>query len=139
VPARRMLHPMYRFDWLERTLGVGNTLYWIERKLDEILLIAYDLNLDVWLQGPVPGLECGFIPYCEVSGGPGLPRLLHLEKNRFCVLECTLADDFHCMVIDVSCMREKTLGISVAWDQKYGVDPKLPKGMPQMISFCTKL
>jgi len=139
APARRMLHPMYRFDWLERTLGVGNTLYWIERKLDEILLIAYDLDLDVWLQGPVPGLECGCIRYCEVSGGPGLPRLLHLEKNRFCVLECTLADDLHCMVIDVSCTREKTLGISVAWDQKYGVDPELPKGMPQMLSFCTKL
>jgi len=137
--ARRKLHHTYRFDWLERTLGVGNTLYWIERKHREILLIAYDLDLDVWLQGPVPGLECGCIPYCEVRGGPKLPRLLHLEKKRFCVLECTLADELRCMAIDVSHMDDKTLSISVAWEQKYGVDPQLSKGMPQELTFCTKL
>jgi hypothetical protein len=69
----------------------------------------------VWLQGPVQGLECACIPYCEVSGGPELSRLLHLKKKkRFCMLKCTLANDLSYMVIDVSRMSDKTLGISVA-------------------------
>lgn len=62
-PARRKLHPMCRREWLQRSLSVGNTLYWIERRHDEIMLIAYDLDLDVWLERRVEGLETSCIPY----------------------------------------------------------------------------
>jgi hypothetical protein len=90
-------------------------------------LIAYDLKLDVWLEGHVEGLESSCLPYCEVEGGLGLPHLVHLENERFCVLECTLDDYLHCMVIDVSHMHDETIGISVAWEHKYKVEPKLCK------------
>ncbi|XP_059437136.1 putative F-box/kelch-repeat protein At2g29810 [Corylus avellana] len=115
APARRKLHPMCRRGWLERPLSVSNTLYWVEHKHDVNILIAYDLKLDVWLEGRVEGLESSCLPDCEVTGGPGLPSLVHLERERFCVLECRLDDYLHCMAIDVSRMNDGTLGISVAW------------------------
>jgi hypothetical protein len=78
------------------------------------MLIAYDLDLDVWLERRVEGLETSCIPYDEVIGSPGLPRLLHLEKNRFCILKCIIDDYLHCLVFDVSHTRDKSLGISIA-------------------------
>jgi hypothetical protein len=138
-PARRKIHPMCRREWLQRTLSVGNTLYWIERRHDEIMLIAYDVDLDVWLERHVEGLETSCIPYDELSGGPGLPRLLHLEKRRFCVLECTVDDCLHCLVFDVSHTRDKSMGISFAWEQKYKVGPKERKGLPHILHYCTLL
>ncbi|KAE8008609.1 hypothetical protein FH972_005104 [Carpinus fangiana] len=138
-PTRRKIHPMCRREWLQRSLSVGNTLYWIERRHNEIMLIAYDIDLDVWLERRVEGLETSCIPYDEVSGGPGLPRLLHLEKHRFCVLECTVDDYLHCLVFDVSRTQDKSMGISFAWEQKYKVGPTERKGLPHILHYCTLL
>jgi hypothetical protein len=138
APARRKLHPMCRREWLERPLSVGNTLYWVERKHDVNILIAYDLKLDVWREGRIEGLESS-LPYCEGTEGPGLPSLVHLERERFCLLECTLGDYLHCMVVDVSRMNGGTLGISVAWEHKCKVEPKLCKGIPHVLTYCTKM
>jgi hypothetical protein len=101
------------------------------------MLIAYDLDLDVWLERHVEGLETSCIPYDELIGGPRLPRLLHLEKQRFYVLECTVDDCLHCLVIDVYHVRDKSLSISFAWEQKYKVEPTIRKGLPHFLPYCT--
>jgi hypothetical protein len=118
---------------------VGNTLYWIKRQHDKIMLIANDLDLDVWLERRVERLETSCIPCDEVTGVPRLPRLLHLEKHRFCILECTVNDYLHRLVIDDSHTRDKSLGIFVAWEQEYKVKPTKRKGLPYFLSYCALL
>jgi hypothetical protein len=120
-PGRRKLHPMYCNDWVSSAVSVGNRLYWVRRKYDDVtlLMIAYDLDLDVWLEGPVKGLESSSFSHYVLKDGPGLPGLIHLEKQRFCLLECTIDNYLRCVVIDVSHrLLDKTLGMSV-------VGPKL--------------
>jgi hypothetical protein len=79
------------------------------------------------------------IPYDEVIGSPKLPCLLHLEKQMFCVLECIVDDYLHCLVIDVYHVRDKSLSISFALEQKYKVEPTKRKGLLHFLSYCTLL
>ncbi|GLT57378.1 hypothetical protein SLA2020_303560 [Shorea laevis] len=144
APSKRKLH---RFsvgrheDWCqEGAVSANNTLYWIHHadkfrdRLDEILLIAYDLDLDVWLEGHIKGIKnlfsLDYQPGCDCDGdgdgGAMLPVFLHLEKQRFCLLQRQVGENdyLHCVVVDVFHMtEEKTLQISVAWDQKYSMEP----------------
>jgi hypothetical protein len=49
--------------------------------------------------------------------------IVHLEKQRFCLLYCVIDDYLHCAIVDVFHMPEKkALGISVLWKQKYATD-----------------
>jgi hypothetical protein len=88
APARRKLHLMCRREWLQRPLSVGNTLYWIENKHDVNILIAYDLKLDVLLEGHVEGLESPCLPYCVLAkcGSPlltsGLNSLIMMSTPK---------------------------------------------------------
>ncbi|KAE8008611.1 hypothetical protein FH972_005106 [Carpinus fangiana] len=47
-----------------------------------------------WLERPLSGVLKVLKVLYE---GPGLPSLVHLERERFCLLECTLADYLHCV------------------------------------------
>ncbi|KAE8021227.1 hypothetical protein FH972_007135 [Carpinus fangiana] len=90
---------------------------------EEAFLIAYNLDLDTWLQGSLKHLG--------ISSDP-VPCLLHLENKRFCLLQ-TVCDylssaekentNVCCVVVDISHMPEENrLVISLVWEQKYNVD-----------------
>jgi len=146
APAKRKLHRFCdarcRDDvWLEGAVSVNNTLYWINRtnkwidRTDEILLIAYDLDLDMWLEGRLKGITNLFFQDYELHNGIRIPAFLHLEKQRFCFFKRVVDDYLHCVIVDVSHMpEEKTLGISVVWDQKYAMEPKKCRGLPAVLS-----
>ncbi|KAE8099026.1 hypothetical protein FH972_017042 [Carpinus fangiana] len=109
--------------------SAGNTLYWIKRKealKDDLLFIAYDLNLDMWLKGCLKGhILFFFRDYGYLDGEGSRPVFFHLEKQRFCLLQFAhKADYIRCVVVDVSPMRGmKTLDIEVVCDQKYAMEP----------------
>jgi hypothetical protein len=56
APAERELHRNYPVGSLQRTVVVHNTLYWVTRVANEIRLLAYDLDLDTWVEGRLKGL-----------------------------------------------------------------------------------
>jgi hypothetical protein len=45
------LHRNYPVGSLQRTVNVDNTLYWATPIANKIRLPAYDLDLDMWLEG----------------------------------------------------------------------------------------
>jgi hypothetical protein len=101
----------------------------------------------VWLEGHVKGIKnlfsLDYQPGYNSDGGRGgamLPVFLHLEKQRFCLLQRQVGENnyLHCVVVDVSHMtEEKTLQISVAWDQKYSMEPKIGCGFfGTVLSYC---
>jgi hypothetical protein len=99
---------------------------------DDILFIAYDLDLDLWLEGRLKGFGRFFFQDYGTLGLRWLgrpPAFLHLEKQRFCLLQYADDDYVRCVVVDVSHMpQEKSLiyrlfGIKIMqWNQKYVVD-----------------
>ncbi|KAE7998793.1 hypothetical protein FH972_003301 [Carpinus fangiana] len=131
--SERKIHPNYPVGSLQKTVTVDNTLYWVARKANEIILIAYNLNLDMWLEGRLQGL--GILLFeddHELS--IQFPFLFHLEKQRFCLLQTSShltpdghfqSDaDLHCVAVDISHMPDgkNRLDISLAWEQIYKVD-----------------
>lgn len=144
VPAKRQLHHMCKEDWVGRAASVGNTLYWIEREnvlKDDILFIAYDLGLNMWVEGCLKGHGIFFFQDYGILGGEArCPAFLHLEKQRFCLLQCADDDYLRCVVVDVShTLQEKTLSISVVWDQNYAMEPKICRGLPTVLAYCNIL
>jgi len=140
APSKRKLHPMWDDEWVGRAVTVGNTLYWIQRVDDIILLIAYDLDLDQWLEGRLKGLTNYDFESYRRQGCTSLPAFLHLEKQRFCLLQCTLDDSLHCVIADVSRMPDgKTLGIAVAWERKYALERRVNVALPDIIAYCVVL
>jgi hypothetical protein len=132
-PAERKIHPNYPVGSLQKTVTVDNTLYWVARKANEIILIAYNLDLDMWLEGRLQGL--GILLFeddHELS--IQFPFLFHLEKQRFCLLQTSShltpdghfqsVADLHCVAVDISHMPDgkNRLDISLAWEQIYKVD-----------------
>jgi hypothetical protein len=69
---------------------VGNILYWITKKAK---LLAYDLDLDLWLLGSIEGPGIPWV-ICQRWHLPHLPCLIHLEDQRFCIIQRT-ADNNH--------------------------------------------
>lgn len=147
--GRRKLHPLcgYRDDvWLERPRIVNNTLYWIDRSddlqlQDDILFIAYDLDLDMWLEGDLKGFGIFFFQDYQRWGCDGCngrsPVFRHLEKQRFLLLQCADDDYLRCVVVEVSHMpRVKSLNISVVWNLKYAMEPKICRGVPTVIIYA---
>ena len=79
APGRRNLHPLCLNGgggdhWLEGAVGVNNTLYWIRRadnarlEKDHLLFLAYDLNLDMWLEGHLKGSASFFFRNKSICG-----------------------------------------------------------------------
>jgi hypothetical protein len=104
-PARRKLHKYPIGPFMGRSVAVGNYLYWITI---DFKLLAYDFELDLWLTGWIEGLDLSAPAYEE----PPLPRLFHLEKERFCIIKFTTVRDpprrlLHCILFDVSPVPEK--------------------------------
>jgi hypothetical protein len=100
--------------WQGKVVTVGNTLYCV----DDTKLIAYNLELDMLLEASLFGL--GF--FNDVDGYRDF-AIVHLEKQRFCLLYCAIDDYLHCTIIDVFHMPEKkALGLLVLWKQKYAMD-----------------
>jgi len=129
APAKRNIHRHYPTGVPHRTVTVHNTLYWITLVNDEALLIAYNLDLDTWLEGSLEDFGIFYdTPIC----------LFHLEKQRFCLLQSLSRRitpdgnrpsdaDLYCVVVNVSHMPgENRLGISLAWKQMFKVDCPYP-------------
>ena len=128
-PAERNIHPNYPVGSLQKTVTVDNTLYWVARKASEIILIAYNLDLDMWLEGRLRGL--GILLFEDDHDlCIEFPFLFHLEKQRFCLLQTSShltpdghfpSDaDLHCVAVDISHMPgENRLDIWLAWEQIY--------------------
>jgi hypothetical protein len=140
APPQRKIHSMFPRSCFQMTITAHNTSYWASYWVkkdkvkeedeeeafleeEEAFLIAYNLDLDTWLQGSL--LHLG------ISSDP-VPCLLHLENKRFCLLQ-TVCDylsfkdkeniDVCCVVVDISHMPEENrLVISLVWEQKYNVD-----------------
>jgi hypothetical protein len=143
APAKRKLHRLCDTRWRERAISVGNTLYWIERHEDEvfkddILFIAYDLNLNLWLEGTLKEHGVFFFQDYGILGAEARhPGFLHLEKHKFCLLQCADNDYLRCVIVEISPMPQtKSLGISVVWDQKYAMEPKRSRGSPTVLVYC---
>jgi hypothetical protein len=87
VPAKRKLHHMCKEDWVGRAVSVGNTLYWIERDTvlnDDILFIAYDLGLNMWLEGRLKGHGIFFFQDYGILGCEArCPSFLHWRSSGF--------------------------------------------------------
>ncbi|XP_062151766.1 uncharacterized protein LOC133860119 isoform X2 [Alnus glutinosa] len=121
APAERELHPEYPVGFNRRAVTVHNTLYWVIRayRREEITLLAYDLDLDMWLEGRLKGL--GILLFEDDKSCFTLPFLFHLEKQRFCLLQTY--GDLHCVAVDIYHMPgENRLGISLAWERKHKID-----------------
>jgi hypothetical protein len=105
-PACRKLHKYPLGPFMGRSVAVGNYIYWITI---DFKLLAYDFELDLWLTGWIEGLDLP-VPGYEP---PYIPRLFHLEKERFCIIKFTTVRDpprrlLHCILFDVlSCAREE--------------------------------
>ncbi|KAE8099028.1 hypothetical protein FH972_017044 [Carpinus fangiana] len=132
APAERWLHSEVCDDTdgsPGKCVSAGNTLYWIKRKKkDDLLFIAYDLDLDMWLEGCLKGHGRFFFrDYGYLYGEGRRPGFLHLEKQRFCLLQfADEAECIRCLVVDVSPMRGmKTLDIEVVCDQEYAMEPAI--------------
>jgi len=143
APAKRKLHRLCDTRWRERAISVGNTLYWIERHenevfKDDILFIAYDLNLNLWLEGTLKEHGVFFFQDYGILGAEARhPGFLHLEKHKFCLLQCADNDYLRCVIVEISPMPQtKSLGISVVWDQKYAMEPKRSRGSPTVLVYC---
>ncbi|KAE8099013.1 hypothetical protein FH972_017030 [Carpinus fangiana] len=138
VPAERWLHHDLCDDtdsWPGNCVSAGNTLYWIKREQDDLLFIAYDLDLNMWLKGCLKGHGMFFFRHDRYMDGGGCPPgFFHLEKQRFCLLQFAgHVDCIRCVVVDVSPMRGmKTLDIEVVCDQKYAMEPT----MYPALAFC---
>lgn len=110
APAKRKVRPMCNEGWLGRAVSAGNTLYSIKRPYNtalknDVLFIAYDLNLDMWLEGCLKGHGIFFFQDYGILGKEARPPVfLHLEKQRFCLLQCDHDDYLRCVVVDVSHM-----------------------------------
>jgi hypothetical protein len=142
MPAERNLHRLCqrygRDAWLKEAVGVNDTLYWIRRPedfrlRDDILFVAYDLNLDMWLEGHLKGPASFFM-----EDYSALPIFLHLGQQRFCLLQ-NAADNndyVRALTVDVSHMPSETLSISVVWDQKYGMEPTR-SGIRPSLAYCS--
>ncbi|KAE8124091.1 hypothetical protein FH972_019001 [Carpinus fangiana] len=130
--AKRWLHDdVCDGSWHGNCVSAGNTLYWIKREKalkDDLLFIAYDLDLNMWLKGCLKGHRLFFFrDYGYLDGEGSHPGFFHLEKQRFCLLQfADKADYIHCVVVHVSPMRRmKTLDIEVVCDQKYAMEPTI--------------
>ncbi|XP_059463031.1 uncharacterized protein LOC132191915 isoform X2 [Corylus avellana] len=128
APAKRFLHKLICDSWPGSSVSAGNTLYWIKREealSDDMLFIAYDLDLNMWLEGCLKGHGRFFYQdYGILDEGGRPPRFFHLEKQRFCLLQFSDETDYiRCVVVHVSPMpRMKTLDIEVVCDQKYAME-----------------
>jgi hypothetical protein len=108
------MHPECPVGWRGKAVAVGNILYWIT---DDVHLLACDLDLDLWLIGNLKGLNFRF----EFEE-PALPGFIHLEDQRFCIIQRTSESDAYidCILFDVSPMPEKKkLRISIVSTIKY--------------------
>lgn len=110
-----------------KAVAALNRLYWTDNSKDKIILIAYDLDQDMWLEGRLDwllirpqywGNESGFFNSDE--------HLVHLGGSMFCLLlqyksKCEEDKYFFCrVIIDVdNDFDRKRLNISVVSTQKY--------------------
>jgi hypothetical protein len=103
-----------------KAVAARNRLYWTDKSKDKIILIAYDLDRDMWLDGRLSwlGNESGFYSSDE--------HLVHLGGSRFCALlqyKHKYEEDkyfFYRVIIDVDHdFYEKKLRISVLSTKKY--------------------
>lgn len=110
-----------------KAVAVGNSLYWVFNIRGRVSIFAYDLDRDVWLEGPLdrrPWLEgwvnkWGFPMFDELSN----EHLVHLEGRRFCILleygSCESSVVYR-LIIDVRHNFDKEkLRISFVSAQKY--------------------
>jgi hypothetical protein len=117
-PAQRKIHPKCPLGApLGMAQAVANFLYWIT---EDLKLLCYDLDLDMWLLGPLDGIVLR-------HGHPFLPVFVHLENHRFCILQCPLYEDndyyIQCNIVDVTRIpEEKSLDVSVVWSHKFKTD-----------------
>ncbi|GLT73049.1 hypothetical protein SLA2020_449350 [Shorea laevis] len=103
--AEHKLHRDYPIESLQRAVIVHNTLYWVTHIANEISLLAYDLDSDMWLEGSLKGL--GILLFEDDESCGTFPRLFHLEKQKICLLQ-TLSNGFfapngdvHCVAVDI--------------------------------------
>jgi hypothetical protein len=113
-PAQRKIHRSCPLGALGMAQAVANFLYWIT---EDLKLLCYDLDLDMWLLGPLDGIVLR-------HGHPFLPVFVHLENHRFCILQCPLYEDndyyIQCNIVDVTRIpEEKSLDVSVVWSHKF--------------------
>jgi len=142
-PAKRKLpryHVVRDEVWLEIAVGVENTLYWIVRPIgmdEDIFFIAYDVNSDMWLDGYLKGLGRFFFQEYSIWGEHTRPSFFHLEKQRFCLFQCSNDDYARCVIVEISRIPgEKTLVISVVGDQDYSVESKIRRGLQTSKLYC---
>jgi hypothetical protein len=117
-PAQRKIHSSCPIRTHGMAQAVANFLYWITEDLN---LLCYDLDLDMWLLGPLDGIA---LPRGDDTFRPAF---IHLENHRFCILRCPLYEDndyyIQCDIFDVTHIPEKkSLGVSVVWSHKFKTD-----------------
>jgi hypothetical protein len=115
-PAQRKIHSSCPLGRHGMAQAVANFLYWITMDLQ---LLCYDLDLDMWLLGPLDGIA---LP--PRGDDTFRPAFVHLENHRFCILQCPLYEDndyyIQCDIFDVTHIPEKkSLGVSVVWSHKF--------------------
>jgi hypothetical protein len=131
-PCRRNMHRDCPVGPRGTAIAVGNILYWIT---DDAKLLAYDLDLDLWLLGSIEGPGIPWV-VCQRWHQPHLPCLIHLEDQRFCIIQRTADNDqyIECVLFDVSPMpKKKKLRISFVSTIKYQTDH------PVIITHCLLL
>jgi hypothetical protein len=132
-PCRRNMHHDCPVGPRGTAIAVGNILYWITNKAK---LLAYDLDLDLWLLGSIEGPGIPWVVCQRWWFQPHLPCLIHLEDQRFCIIQRTAHKDqnIECVLFDVSRMpKKKKLRISFVSTIKYRTDH------PVIITHCLLL
>ncbi|KAE8021288.1 hypothetical protein FH972_007193 [Carpinus fangiana] len=133
-PSKRELDPMFFEEQEYPHVCVNNTLYWIKPGMavkDDLLFIAYDLDLDMWLEGCLNGFGRFFFQDYSMWGSESSyrPEFIHLEKQRFSLLQ--RSEDYgylRYLLIEISLMpNDMTLGISVLWDHIFEMEPETLK------------
>ena len=124
-PDRRRLDTLCPLGDTGKAVAVGNCLYWITCHRE---ILAYDLELDLWLAGWIEGLSIPCIGFHDSA----IPCLLHLKDERFCIIKCTTflneRNYIECILLDVSPVPEKRiLRISAVSRIKYKMtEPTFP-------------
>jgi hypothetical protein len=117
----RQLHGMCPRGLGGKALSVGNTLYWITD--NDHMLLAYLLDLDKWLLGDLGCLDLSIFGYREWNP----PILLHLQDQRFCMVQSAPGNLVHCVILDVLHKPiQNMLEISVVSVEKFKVEDIAP-------------
>jgi hypothetical protein len=102
---------------------------------EDIFIIAYDLNSDLWPDWYLRGLGRFLFQEYSIWGEHTRPSFFHLAKQRFCLFQCSNDDYARCVIVEVSRIPgENTLAISILCDQDYALNPD-PQHYSSIFSF----